>query len=395
MKNLKIYPNKNAFEMESYEIAKPFVVLDNQTKKVYYSETKEVGSFEYKVPSNVVYYTTIDGNPLYTTLDPHINDDDDNGEVEFWGLFQGSAGCENLTVDGHEYKNIGKITFSDDVSEMFSIGENMSESEFNTLKTYLEQNDIHDYDDFINAVTANYDFSHPVARDAQRLESLILPDGISEIENGFSSYANLKYIKLPQSLYYIGSNFFQNCTSLTSIAIPNSVEHIDSNVFDGCASLSSVKFDSNSIIESIENGAFNNCTSLTSIVIPDSVTYIGENAFYECSSLSNVVLSDSLTSINGGVFYLSGLTNITIPSSVGQIDVTAFSDNDGGSYRNLVIRFTSTIPPTLTGTNGSGLQANVIGGAAMIEVPKGYKQTYIDAWDSSGETIDESYIREY
>ena len=91
MKNLKIYPNKNAFEMESYEIAKPFVVLDNQTKKVYYSETKEVGSFEYKVPSNVVYYTTIDGNPLYTTLDPHI-DDDGNGEVEFWGLFQGSAG---------------------------------------------------------------------------------------------------------------------------------------------------------------------------------------------------------------------------------------------------------------------------------------------------------------
>ena len=80
MKNLKIYPNKNAFEMESYEIAKPFVVLDNQTKKVYYSETKEVGSFEYKVPSNVVYYTTIDGNPLYTTLDPHI-DADGNGEV--------------------------------------------------------------------------------------------------------------------------------------------------------------------------------------------------------------------------------------------------------------------------------------------------------------------------
>ena len=95
---------------------------------------------------------------------------------------------------------------------------------------------------------------------------------------------------------------------------------------------------------------------MTSVTISKSVTYIGDGAFYECSSLTSVVwkaknCSDfsynsrpfkDLTNIKTFEFGseveripaylcygLSGLTSVTIPNSVTEIDNEAFSDCSG------------------------------------------------------------------
>ena len=71
--------------------------------------------------------------------------------------------------------------------------------------------------------------------------------------------------------------------------------------------------------------AFSDCSGLTSLTIPSSVTSIGEYAFNGCSGLTSLTIPSSVTSIGESAFYgCSGLTSLTIPSSVTSIGELAF-----------------------------------------------------------------------
>ena len=71
--------------------------------------------------------------------------------------------------------------------------------------------------------------------------------------------------------------------------------------------------------------AFKNCSGLTSLTLPSSVTRIGDYAFYNCSGLTSLTLPSSVTRIGDYAFYnCSGLTSLTLPSSVTSIGEFAF-----------------------------------------------------------------------
>ena len=71
--------------------------------------------------------------------------------------------------------------------------------------------------------------------------------------------------------------------------------------------------------------AFDGCTGLTSITIPSSVTSIGRSAFSGCTSLTSVTIPSSVTNIGSSAFsFCEGLTSITIPSNVTSIGENAF-----------------------------------------------------------------------
>ena len=81
---------------------------------------------------------------------------------------------------------------------------------------------------------------------------------------------------------------------------------------------------------SIGSYAFFGCTGLTSVTIPSSVTNIGNSAFSGCTGLTSVTIPDSVTSIGDDAFKgCSGLTTMTIPNSVTSIGNSAFSDCTG------------------------------------------------------------------
>ena len=148
---------------------------------------------------------------------------------------------------------------------------------------------------------------------------------------------NTEYV-IPNSVYGIREEVFENCTSLTSITIPDSVTIIAVGAFYGCESLTEISVSSENADYSSENGVLFN-KDKTKIVrypvgkkdlsysIPDSVTSIGEEAFRYCALLTSVTIPDGVTSIGEGAFGdCTSLTSITIGNGVTSIGRIAFSD---------------------------------------------------------------------
>ena len=84
------------------------------------------------------------------------------------------------------------------------------------------------------------------------------------------------------------------------------------------------------VVASLGASCFEGCTGLTSITIPSSVTSLGDGCFQDCSGLTSITIPSSVTSLGGGCFSgCSGLTSITIPSSVTSLDWDCFSGCSG------------------------------------------------------------------
>ena len=112
------------------------------------------------------------------------------------------------------------------------------------------------------------------------------------------------------------------------------------------------------------------CSGLTSLTIPSSVTSIGWSAFSGCSGLTSLTIPSSVTSIGYYAFSgCSGLTSLTIPSSVTSIDDNAFS---GCSGLTSIYVYPEKVPILGTGVF-SGCDAK----NCTVYVPTG---TYDDYW---------------
>lgn len=86
---------------------------------------------------------------------------------------------------------------------------------------------------------------------------------------------------------------------------------------------------------------FSGCSGLTSITIPSSVTSLGDWCFSNCSGLTSITIPSSVTLLGKDCFwYCIGLTSITIPSSI-----TSLGDGCFSGCRGLT---SITIPSSVT-----------------------------------------------
>ena len=84
------------------------------------------------------------------------------------------------------------------------------------------------------------------------------------------------------------------------------------------------------IVASLGTSCFEDCSGLTSITIPSSVTSLGESCFNGCSGLTSITIPSSVTSLGNYCFSdCSGLKSITIPSSVTSLGRYCFCDCSG------------------------------------------------------------------
>ena len=96
------------------------------------------------------------------------------------------------------------------------------------------------------------------------------------------------------------------------------------------------------VVTTLGASCFKGCSGLTSITIPSSVTSLSESCFKGCSGLTSITIPSSVTSLGKDCLYnCSGLTSITIPSSVTSLGKDCFSGCSGLTSINIPSSVTS------------------------------------------------------
>ncbi len=103
-------------------------------------------------------------------------------------------------------------------------------------------------------------------------------------------------IVLPNTVTKIGDEALKNNKNIVSITIPGSVKDIGNNAFEGCTKLERVIFTnpekkSNNLI--IRVSAFQNCKKLTECEIPARAYQVVGNIFKGCTSLTEIKVNDA------------------------------------------------------------------------------------------------------
>lgn len=220
-----------------------------------------------------------------------------------------------------------------------------------------------------------------VFRNTASLESVRLPEGLTEMGDETFAYSGVVSVNLPATLRTLGTgtflecenlktvdfaqNFqierfsvdtFEGCTGLEEIELPASLTEVTGELdasglpagglFEGLYNLKRVTFAENSncleigasafaetgiisitipaSVTTIGRNAFEG-TALIEIVIPRTVTSIGAYAFANCDYLTDAVLGDGLRSIESNTFQNCPISSITIPANVTSIAADAFA----------------------------------------------------------------------
>ncbi|MFQ6724325.1 MAG: leucine-rich repeat protein, partial [Clostridia bacterium] len=217
-----------------------------------------------------------------------------------------------------------------------------------------------------------------------KLESLILPRSITNIDGAFDCTVNLKNVDFSRcvnlesigertfysrsletidlsmcsSLTTIGDYAFNNCQNLTSLKLPNSVttlgrgfigktkitrfimprglitleEKAFSNMYVDNVVISEVDFSRCANLTTIGDQAFKGCVNLTNIDLSACVNLIniGNDVFNGCTNLKKIDLRGctSLTSVGKGFKTNTIIEHVILPSSITSLD-GSFTDCSG------------------------------------------------------------------
>ena len=119
------------------------------------------------------------------------------------------------------------------------------------------------------------------------LTSVTIPDSVTSIGNGtFYDCSNMTSINIPNNVTSIGGVAFRCCSGLTSVNIGEGVTSIGDSAFCDCSNLTSINIPNN--VTSIEDYAFSGCIWLTSVTLGRGVTSIGVDPFYGCYRLVEI-----------------------------------------------------------------------------------------------------------
>ena len=222
--------------------------------------------------------------------------------------------------------------------------------------------------------TSGYYVSNGATAGAMELQEVIFSEGMTKIPNYFCSNSSkndaIQKIVLASSITEVGTNAFQNCTGLKTIDFGKEIGSIGINAFKGCEGLERISFEENvkQVVGTdgkkrpypleIEKGAFENCTGLTKIIWSPNIKKIGDNAFYGCVGLTEVQIPENVTEIGDRVFSGCGtLENISLPEGLESIGYQ-FIENTG---------ITSlTVPSTVT-TSGHYISNGATAGADELK----------------------------
>ena len=151
---------------------------------------------------------------------------------------------------------------------------------------------------------------------------LVIPEGVTAIESGTFCKTGIRSISLPSTLRRLGMAF-RDCNMLESIRIPEGVTEIEEDTFKNCERLRDVTLPSTLV--RIGRYAFSGCEDLAQIRIPDTVTEIGAGAFSGCKNLRSVKIPEGVKVLRYETFSLcDALEQVTLNQGLEKIDNQVF-----------------------------------------------------------------------
>ena len=137
----------------------------------------------------------------------------------------------------------------------------------------------------------------------------------------FSNCEKLKTVNFSSSLKKIGVFSFYADSSLIAIEIPTG--EIGNSCFMGCGNLKEVALDK---VTRLGEASFMGCSALVDVRLSKGIKIIEPMTFQDCASLNSIVLTEGVEYIAENAFQGTGLTKVTIPSSVKEIKSQAFAN---------------------------------------------------------------------
>ena len=173
---------------------------------------------------------------------------------------------------------------------------------------------------YMSGYTSNYIFSG-----CENLKTITLPENLKFI--GYNSFSNtsLSSIDIPDKVQYIWTYAFQNCELLEKVILPSALIKIRHGGFEGCKMLDNITIPEK--VSEIGYSAFGNCTSLQSISFAGNISSIEREAFINCTSLKTIILPNGLEFLGSSAFEgCSSLSKVVMSDKLKKIEPTTFKD---------------------------------------------------------------------
>ena len=140
-------------------------------------------------------------------------------------------------------------------------------------------------------------------RGCSSLTEIEFPSGLKEvnslsIEPAFAG-SGIRNLVLPTGMTLV-NNAFKSMYELESVYMPDTILSIGEGAFWDCGKLKKVRFSKN--LRMIGTDAFNSCGSLEEIDLPEGLIEIGNRAFGKCRNLSRVKLPNDLLKLGRWAF---------------------------------------------------------------------------------------------
>ena len=156
------------------------------------------------------------------------------------------------------------------------------------------------------------------------MTSVIIPEGITKIENSAFENCLLTSVKLPTTLTKLGANAFYNCAKLETAGLPRTVTTIGERAFHGTKWIETLKKTANMAVVNDRLIEVSDTTT-ERLAVPSTVKIIGEGAFYNNSRLNEITLPATTEAICADAFKnCTALKSIVIPGGVTKIGEHAF-----------------------------------------------------------------------
>ena len=140
------------------------------------------------------------------------------------------------------------------------------------------------------------------------------PITVSGLQNyGFDNLTELKEVKLPATITYLGHHCLKNSGLQGEFIVPDSVTYMGSSVFAECKGLTKIVMSEN---VKVPWEAFNKCSSLVEVKLASGTTSFNGVPFSGCKALTTVYARDEDRVVG----------SVVLPATVTEIPGTAFKD---------------------------------------------------------------------